>query len=137
MKKLKEYLPFLLGNKVRIEKEWIYEAGGFMEKPVKEPVVTFNADLLCKAEADLIIFKPLLKPLSSMTERNRFELDVHMHRAAKNTPTGALAVVYERAIVTKWYLENSFDIFDLIGKDLAIDTTLNSEPKPKLTYEKD
>ena len=68
-------------------------------------------------------FKPILRPLSSMTPKEKLEL------SRLNLSEWSADLVKYQAIRTKWYLSKQFDLFGLIEAGLAIDaTTLNNTP---------
>lgn len=136
MQKLKPYLHYLIGCNCKVTKQYIYDNAGKIELPVKNLTLVLDNELFYKTSQGLIEFKPVLRPISDMTDKEKFDLEVYQHSCFKKLRAGAHYNTHKTALVTKWYLDNHFDIFDLIGQGLADDETDDVVPATKETYEK-
>lgn len=123
MTDFKDYAHLYLGCDVQCTKDmpasygWITGITVKMDRDIlwdmTEPV--FFAGIHLGHFYDFI--KPILRPLSSMTPRERLELSrLDLQEKIKD-------LVKYQAIRTKWYLSKHFDIFGLIEAGLAIDAT--------------
>lgn len=82
-------------------------------------------------------WKPFLRPLSSMTEEERTEINALIKQNSPS-PYGKInlqgmdnllySVVVSSGFLMDWMLNKHFDIFDLIPKELAIAVTEENNP---------
>ena len=98
---------------------WFYGKNDEISK--YEANTMFFGDVAC----DVTKFKPYLFPLSSMTEEQRKEL---FHLSGIDIIYGKFYTNNEFTLEEtlsgiNWLLKNHFDIYDLIPRGLAIDTT--------------
>ena len=68
--------------------------------------------------------KLVLRHLSTMTREDRKELNAFVGKT--QIPVGVPA----DALAMAWYFQNGFDVFDLIGQELAVDADDQIPPMP-------
>lgn len=116
-KKISDYLHLYLGCDIMILCYKDYSGGTYKltGKIFANIIDNYNP------KEDLI--KPILRPLSDMTEEEREELnDIELGESSWPTVARALAPCFA------WMLSKGFDLFGLIESGLAIDkTTLHSK----------
>jgi hypothetical protein len=121
---LKDYLHLYLGCQVefgRTEKDKRKACFvGFADYHRLECRVAFRAGP--EGRVSTFLLKPILRPLSDMTEEEKKEFDLIEHNGS-SYPT----VAYALAPCFKWLLEKHFDLFGLIEAGLAI--SASSLPK--------
>ena len=66
---------------------------------------------------ELLNVRPYLRPMSSMTKKEKNSNDDLLEKIYKMPPVGHIHV----AMITDWLLERHFDIHDLISKGLALE----------------
>jgi hypothetical protein len=67
--------------------------------------------------------KPILRPLSSMTEEEQVEYTELINNIPVNFPDNAEGITMVDAIGTAWLLKKGFDLFGLIESSQALDLT--------------
>jgi hypothetical protein len=127
---IKDYLHLYLGCRVRIEEDEV--ATGILIGLVERD--GYNTEHPCRVKIerkgkhslyycfDYPEIKPILRPLSSMTEDEKKELDA-IEKNGSSYPT----VAYALAPCFAWLLSKHFDLFGLIDAGLAIDKTTLTE----------
>jgi hypothetical protein len=118
--KIKEYLDLYLGCRAITTKNTYSnpEFGTLDYYSIVDNEVcisTGNGYYLCSPEE----VRPVLRPLTDMKHNEKDELEVFQF---ENMKLG-LNQVERASIVTKWYLDRYFDVFQLIPSGLAIDAT--------------
>lgn len=106
----------------------------------KYPVLkVLQSHMLCDFMQNIenVIHKPYLRPLSSMTEEERTEINTLIKQNSPS-PCGKInlqgmdnllySVVVSSGFLIDWMLNKHFDIFDLIPKELAIAVTEENNP---------
>lgn len=106
----------------------------------KYPVLkVLQSHMLCDfiQSIENVIHKPYLRPLSSMTEEERTEINALIKQNSPS-PYGKInlqgmdnllySVVVSSGFLMDWMLNKHFDIFDLIPKELAIAVTEENNP---------
>lgn len=106
----------------------------------KYPVLkVLQSHMLCDfiQSIENVIHKPYLRPLSSMTEEERTEINALIKQNSPS-PCGKInlqgmdnllySVVVSSGFLMDWMLNKYFDIFDLIPKELAIAVTEENNP---------
>ena len=106
----------------------------------KYPVLkVLQSHMLCDfiQSIENVIHKPYLRPLASMTEEERTEINVFIKQNSPS-PYGKInlqgmdnllhSVVVSSGFLMDWMLNKHFDIFDLIPKGLAIAVTEENNP---------
>jgi hypothetical protein len=63
--------------------------------------------------------RPILRPLSSMTEEEKMECDTQIHKCEHQLHSSITDWAYR----IDWLLKHRFDLFNLIEEGLAIDVT--------------
>ena len=119
--KLENYLHYHLGAKCMVKVlNWdnTIQAYGQMLEANKKLVI--STEILSEFKKGNIKVTPILRRIDSMSDKERFELDVYEHGILKKINKDD--VILKRALVNAWYLENSFDIFGFINSGQAIDT---------------
>lgn len=106
----------------------------------KYPVLkVLQSYMLCDFMQNIenVIHKPYLRPLVSMTEEERTEINAFIKQNSPS-PCGKInlqgmdnllySVVVSSGFLMDWMLKKHFDIFDLIPKELAIAVTKENNP---------
>ena len=106
----------------------------------KYPVLkVLQSHMLCDFIQNIenVIHKPYLRPLASMTEEERTEINALIKQNSPS-PCGEInlqgmdnllySVVISSGFLIDWMLNKHFDIFDLIPKELAIAVTEENNP---------
>lgn len=106
----------------------------------KYPVLkVLQSHMLCDFMQNIenVIHKPYLRPLVSMTEEERTEINALIKQNSPS-PCGKInlqgmdnllhSVVVSSGFLIDWMLNKHFDIFDLIPKELAIAVTEENNP---------
>ena len=86
-------------------------------------IEVFNATSLLMIRDGLGEFKPYLFPLSSMTEKQKYEYDELIHLNNIKAIEGVITSTDCSAAEIDWLNANHFDYRGLIPKGLAIDAT--------------
>ena len=86
-------------------------------------IEVFNATSLLMIRDGLGEFKPYLFPLSSMTEKQKYEYDELIHLNNIKAIEGVITNTDCSAAEIDWCNKNQFDYRGLIPKGLAIDAT--------------
>ena len=96
-----------------------------------------SVDVPADVAYNIIDAKPYLRPLASMTEEERTEINALIKQNSPS-PCGKInlqgmdnllySVVVSSGFLIDWMLNKHFDIFDLIPKELAIAVTEENNP---------
>ena len=86
-------------------------------------IEVFNATSLLMIRDGLGEFKPYLFPLSSMTEKQKYEYDELIHLNNIKAIEGVITSTDCSAAEIDWLNKNHFDYRGLIPKGLALDAT--------------
>lgn len=133
-KLLFRYLSMALPYRVVVETQLINAPRA------KYPVLkVLQSHMLCDFMQNIenVIHKPYLRPLVSMTEEERTEINALIKQNSPS-PYGKInlqgmdnllySVVVSSGFLIDWMLNKHFDIFDLIPKELAIAVTEENNP---------
>lgn len=114
METIKDYLHLYLGCNVLLCKN--LEGNNVIER-LTTKMLYEDDDMF-----DETGYKPLLRPLSSMTEEERKEVKFFVPLNKKHY-LHLFADTINAAAYIKWLLSKHFDLFSLIDKGLALDST--------------
>lgn len=108
-KKIDQYLPLYLGQKVRLKERNESDYG---------PWQTLTVDLLCRLDYACYDIQLQLRSLSSMTEEDRKE----WNKLKRYNPVNNEVVMYQEHNEEQflWLLSKGFDIFGLKEKGLCL-----------------
>ncbi len=112
-----DYLPYYLGCKLVSNNT--HGIVGTLVGVVKNDVYFKSNGFIYHYKADM--YKPILRPLSSMTEEKRKELYAMGSQRYKGGITQMLNLNCFDSAQFMWLLINHFDLFNLIESNLAID----------------
>jgi hypothetical protein len=124
-KKIADYLPHYIGQKVQFIADEIGILKGFCESEVEHDktiaIIDVGSDRFIEWYAEEV--KLILRPLSSMTEEEATELDWNQRIGWESRwdGIGRPQVIYPREF--HWLIKKGFDIFGLIESGLAIEKT--------------
>lgn len=114
---LQNYIHFHLGAKCTVKVvNWGNTPKDYGLTLEASKKLVINIELISELQKANIKIRPMLRRIDSMTEKERFDLDVYEHgilKRIKNNP------IQKRALVNAWYLENNFDVFGMIDGGVA------------------
>lgn len=117
-KKLSDYLHLYLGCEAI---ETLHDHKCIIHEVRKDGKCYVLGDALFSDLLDVNYIKPILRPLSDMTEEERREMMREKHQYDTGNPRSHELTNHARRIL--WAISKHFDLFGLIESGLAIDST--------------